>query len=43
MNQPLDVAYAAWLNAAKCGDQTGMNIAMNHFMDGCAKPSLATF
>ena len=41
--KPLDAAYAAWLKAMKGADKAGMNVALNSFMDGFAKPYLATF
>jgi hypothetical protein len=41
--KPIDAAYTAWLKATKGADKPGMNVALNNFMDGFAKPYLATF
>jgi hypothetical protein len=41
--KPLDATYTAWLKATKGADISRMNVALNNFMDGFAKPYLATF
>ena len=41
--KPLDEVYTSWLNAIKKGDKEAMNVSYNKFMDGFAKPYMASF
>lgn len=41
--KPLDEVYSSWLTAIKKGDKEAMNLSYNKFMDGFAKPYMASF
>ena len=41
--KPLDEVYTSWLGSIKKGDKEAMNVSYNKFMDGFAKPYMASF